>query len=102
MRQRSAVATLSFTPDGDLGSPIWYIYIYIYIYIYMYLYDASWKNHIVMVVAKANRLLHFIRRSCAGIIGSVPLSSLFISAFTLLLLLSVMGTSVCYQQFILS
>ena len=54
-----------------------------------------------MIVAKANRLLGFIRRSCAGIVGSVA-SLLFISAFTLLLLLAVMGTTVCYQQFILS
>ena len=65
--------------------------------------DTSWKDQILMIVAKANRLLDFIRlRSCAGIVGSVALLRLFISAFALLLLLSVMGTSVCYQQFILS
>ena len=61
--------------------------------------DTSWKDHILMIVAKANRLLGFIR-SCAGIVGSVALLHLFISAFALLLLLAVMGTSVCYQQFI--
>ena len=58
-----------------------------------------------MIVAKAIRLLGFIGRSCAGIVGSVALLRrycMFISAFALLLLLSVMGTSVCYQQFILS
>ena len=56
-----------------------------------------------MIVAKANRLLGFIRRSCTGIVGSVALLSLlFISVFALLLWLSVMGTLVCFQQFILS
>ena len=35
--------------------------------------DTSWKNHILTIVAKANRLLGFIRRSCAGIVGSVAL-----------------------------
>ena len=35
--------------------------------------DTSRKDHILMIVAKANRLLGFTRRSCAGIVGSVPL-----------------------------
>ena len=35
--------------------------------------DTSWKNHILMIVAKANRLLGFIRWSCAGIVSSVAL-----------------------------
>ena len=52
----------------------------------------SWKDHILMIVVKgaAQELL-----KCCGVA-----SLLFISAFALLLLLSVMGTSVCYQQFI--
>ena len=33
--------------------------------------DSSWKDHILMIVAKANRLLGFIRRSCAGIVRQV-------------------------------
>ena len=47
--------------------------------------------------------LGFIRRCCAGIISSVPLLRLyrFISAFALLLLLSLMGTAVCYPQLFL-
>ena len=35
--------------------------------------DTSWKNHILIIVAKANRLLGFIRRSCPGIVGGVAL-----------------------------
>ena len=30
--------------------------------------DTPWKDHILMIVVKANRLLGFIRRSCAGIV----------------------------------
>ena len=41
--------------------------------------DTSWKDHILMIVAKANRLLGFIRRSCAGIVGSVPPLRLYCS-----------------------
>ena len=41
--------------------------------------DTSWKDHIPMIVAKANRLLCFIRRSCAGIVGSVALLRLYYS-----------------------
>ena len=63
--------------------------------------DTSWKDLVLMIVAKANRLLGFIRRSCAGIVGSVALLRVYCS-FVRSLLLSVMGTSVCYQQFILS
>ena len=35
--------------------------------------DTSWKNHILMILAKANRLLGFIRRNCAGTVDSVAL-----------------------------
>ena len=35
--------------------------------------DTSWKDHILMIVAKANRLLGFIRRSCEGIVDNVAL-----------------------------
>ena len=41
--------------------------------------DTSWKDHILMIVAKANSLLGFIRRSCAGIVGSVALLHLYCS-----------------------
>ena len=30
--------------------------------------DTSWKDHILMIVVKVNRLLGFIRRICAGIV----------------------------------
>ena len=41
--------------------------------------NTSWKDHILMIVAKANRFLDFIRRSCAGIVGSVALLRLHCS-----------------------
>ena len=30
--------------------------------------DTSWKDHLVMIVAKANRMLGFLKRNCAGIV----------------------------------
>ena len=41
--------------------------------------DTSWKNHILTIVVKANRLLGFNRRSCAGIAGRVALLRLYCS-----------------------
>ena len=41
--------------------------------------DTSWKDNILMMVAKANRLLGFIRRSCTAIFGSVALLRLYCS-----------------------
>lgn len=41
--------------------------------------DTSWKEHILMIVAKANRLVDFIRRSSTGIVGTVPLLPLYCS-----------------------
>ena len=41
--------------------------------------DTPWKDHMLMTVAKANKLLGFIRRSCAGIVGSVALLRLYSS-----------------------
>ena len=35
--------------------------------------DTSWKDHILMTVAIAYKLLGFIRKTCAGIVGSFPL-----------------------------
>ena len=35
--------------------------------------DTSWKDHTLMIVAKVNRLLGFIRRGCVEIVGSVSL-----------------------------
>ena len=29
--------------------------------------DMTWKNHIIMVVAKANKMLGFLKRNCAGL-----------------------------------
>ena len=36
--------------------------------------DTSWEDHVLMIVAKANRLLGFMRRSCAVFLSSVALS----------------------------
>lgn len=41
--------------------------------------DTSWKDHIVMIVAKANRMLGFLKRNCAGIVGSTALLRLYCS-----------------------
>lgn len=41
--------------------------------------DTSWKEHILMIVAKANRFVGFIERSSTGIVGSVPLLRLYCS-----------------------
>ena len=41
--------------------------------------DTSLKDHILVIVAKANRLLGFIRSSFAGIVGFVPLLRLYCS-----------------------
>ena len=41
--------------------------------------DTSWKDLVLMIFAKANRLLGFIRRSCAGIVGSVVLLRVYCS-----------------------
>ena len=35
--------------------------------------DTSWKDHFVMIVAKANRMLDFLKRNCTGIVGSTVL-----------------------------
>ena len=32
--------------------------------------DTSWKEHIVMIVAKANRMLGFLKRLCGGLVDS--------------------------------
>ena len=41
--------------------------------------DTSWKDHIVMIVAKANRMLGILKRNCAGIVGSTALLRLYCS-----------------------
>ena len=41
--------------------------------------DTSWKDHIVMIVAEANRMLGFLKRNCAGIVGSTALLRLYCS-----------------------
>ena len=63
--------------------------------------DTSWKDHLVMIVAKANRMLGFLKRNCAGIVGNTVLfaSLLLFSALSFLFWLAVMGPSVKYQQF---
>ena len=39
--------------------------------------DTSWKEHLLMIVAKANRLLGFLKRNCAGLVGEGPLLRLY-------------------------
>ena len=41
--------------------------------------DTSWKDHLVMIVAKAKRMLGFLKRNCAGIVGSTVLLRLYCS-----------------------
>ena len=41
--------------------------------------DTSWKEHIVMIVAKANRMLGFLKRHCAGLVDSEALLRLYFS-----------------------
>ena len=41
--------------------------------------DLTWSNHVRYVTAKANRMLGFIRRNCAGIINKDALKLLYIS-----------------------
>ena len=41
--------------------------------------DTSWKDHFVMIVAKANRMLDFLKRNCTGIVGSTVLLRLYCS-----------------------
>ena len=39
--------------------------------------DTTWKDHIVMVVAKANRMLGFLKRNCAGSLNREALLRLY-------------------------
>ena len=32
--------------------------------------DTSWREHVVTIVAKANRMLGFLKRNCAGVVDS--------------------------------
>ena len=41
--------------------------------------DTSWKDHLIMIVAKANKMLGFLKRNCAGIVGSTVLLRLYCS-----------------------
>ena len=41
--------------------------------------DTSWKEHIVMIVAKVNRVLGFLKRHCAGLVDSEALLRLYSS-----------------------
>lgn len=42
-------------------------------------HDTTWKEHIVLIVAKANRMLGFIKRNCAGLVDSEALLRLYCS-----------------------
>ena len=58
--------------------------------------DTSWKEHIVMIVAKANRMLDFLKRHCAGLVDSEALLHLYSSlVHSRLLLLASLGPSIC-------
>ena len=39
--------------------------------------DTSWREQLVMIVAKANRMLGFLKRNCAGLFNSNALLRLY-------------------------
>lgn len=39
--------------------------------------DMTWKDHIIMVVAKANKMLGFLKRNCAGLVNREALLRLY-------------------------
>ena len=39
--------------------------------------DTTWKDHIAMVAAKANKMLGFLRRNCAGLVNREALLRLY-------------------------
>ena len=39
--------------------------------------DTTWKDHIVMVVAKANKMLGSLKRNCAGLVNREALLRLY-------------------------
>ena len=39
--------------------------------------DTSWREHIVMIVAKANRMLGFLKKNCTGLVDSNALLKLY-------------------------
>ena len=41
--------------------------------------DMTWKDHIVMVVAKANKMLGFLKRNCADLVNREALLRLYYS-----------------------
>ena len=41
--------------------------------------DTSWREHIVTIFAKANRMLGFLMRTCAGLVDSNALLRLYCS-----------------------
>ena len=41
--------------------------------------DTSWKEHIFKTVARANRMLSFLKRNCVGLVDGVALLRLFCS-----------------------
>ena len=41
--------------------------------------DTSWREHIVTIVAKTNRMLGFVKRNCAGLVDSNALLRLLLS-----------------------
>ena len=39
--------------------------------------NMTWKDHIIMVVAKANKMLGFLKRNCAGLVNRKALLRLY-------------------------
>ena len=57
--------------------------------------DMTWKDHIIMVVAKANKMLGFLKRNCAGLVNREALETLsFFSALACLFFLAGLGSAV--------
>ena len=56
--------------------------------------DMTWKDHINMVVAKANKMLGFLKRNCAGLVNRDFETLSFFSALACLFLLAGLGSAV--------
>ena len=41
--------------------------------------DTNWAEHLTAIISKANRMLGFLKRNCAGILDSKALKLLYLS-----------------------
>ena len=52
----------------------------------MIVHDTSWEEHIVTIVAKANRMLGFLKIKCMGLVNSKALFPLYFAIYSSLVL----------------